>query len=162
MKERGIKTEVKVIGAHNGFSVLHVVNKSYENSPFIGYRVVGQWEDFRYCKVGDENKPKKYILEFFRSADDAKKDIDDYVNGKVIRVTEEENSKYVLEPNRRHSWAFSKKMLLTIMNKHKSATPKMKYLYEERLDDANFHSYARALSNEDYDGFLGILNEEYK
>lgn len=74
--------------------------------------------------------------------------------------------KRVAALNMKYGWGFSKGMLLDLLRRYKKAyeagNERSMAMMEERLTDANFHSYCALLDEKKFDEFKALVEEEYK
>ena len=81
------------------------------------------------------------------------------------QLTEKEYEQ-VVQLNRRNWWGFSKGMLLDLLRRYKKAyeagDERSMAMMEERLTDANFHSYCALLEEKKFDEFKALVKEEYE
>ena len=94
------------------------------------------------------------------SLEQAKELIDDLEKGKIV-LTEKERYNWVLHPNSKNGWGFSKQMLLELIKQYKKATPRRKIGYLERLEDANFHYEYGLLEDEKFEELIEFINERF-
>lgn len=151
----------KLVANHNGILIIHHIERYYDKWGFAR----DTYEHFELCKPDGTEEPWKRannrLFTYYRTVAEAKRGIEDYLKGGVILYTDAQRNKYVHNYNKKHSWGFTKPMLLTTMRMHKKGDKVMKLLMEERLEDANFHNYCSALADGDYDKFMKFLIEEY-
>lgn len=164
MDEYGREQKTSVVGTHNGFSIIKIETTCYRyaNGRYSKkYGVSSRYSTMAFCENGTENKPSCRIIAMGSLIEDVKKEIDDYVGGKVVRLTEGEYHKYISGPNHKCGWGFSSDDLFAFLKAYKRGDKKKRYIIEERLTDANFHSFCSLLCNEEYDKFEELVREEY-
>lgn len=124
-------------------------------------------EHYELCKKDETtptpwNRAKNRLTTWARTIEDIKHIADEILSGKKVVYTDAQRKKYVSNYNSKHGWGFSKQTLLQTMRMHQNGTPEMKLLMEDRLQDANFHDYSGLLATKNYEGFMKLLNEDYK
>lgn len=138
----------KKVCEYNGFSIIRVDVRNY----FY----------YEFCKVGDEKSPSKAYNILTDTIVECKGYIDNFIKDDTFFFTQGEYHKYVSAPNKKCGWRYGYESLMRIMRQHQKADKRIKYLLQERLTDANFHSESGLLSNEDYDGFVELVTKTYK
>lgn len=84
-----------------------------------------------------------------------------YRNGKSYNFSDDEYNREVSDYNSRHGYGFSSRDLTELAKKHYEGDDRTKAILEERLTDANYHSYQRILSEDDYEAFESEMNKDY-
>ena len=153
-----------------------VVEENYKGFDIIKVKVIKYWyyagyyrdtidkieTYFTFCAHGNSNRP---TMEYGARADklsEIKECIDNFIKDDCLYYTEAERNKYIYNPNSKNEWGFSYDDLIKLMNAHKKADKRIKQLYEDRLEDANFHSYCGYLADERYDDYIALARKEYQ
>lgn len=80
-------------------------------------------------------------------------------------VLTDKEREQVVQLNRRNWWGFSESMLMDLLRRYKKAyeagDERSMAMMEERLTDANFHSYCALLEEKKFDEFKALVKEEY-
>lgn len=146
----------------NGYGIVRHVetwNRRVPLSEKLFYKECPKRQEthFFVCPIGKDWTKFKNLYAFTcYSLEDAMELIEQIINGKTI-LTNEERTKWVISPNERNDWGFSKKQLLSILKEYqKCDNPRRKLAYVERLEDANFHEEAHLLSENDFEGFKNL------
>lgn len=92
----------------------------------------------------------------------AKTQLDRFAIGKIVILSEKERNKWVYNPNQRNEWGFSADDLRKLLKAYKKADKVRQYGYEERLTDANFHSFCSLLSKHKYDACEEWIAKTYQ
>ena len=164
-KSDGITRSRNKVDTYKGFSIIRVVAvHHWYNSYNHCYEMSRQYETkrevyYEFCKEGDENKPKQ-AYEVTAKKDEIKGVIDKFIEDDSLYFTEAERDKYVYQPNHKNHWGFSYDSLMKLMREHQKATKRIKILLEDRLNDANFHSWAGLLSQEKYKEYEELAAKE--
>ena len=169
-KSDGITKSRHKKGSYKGFSIIYVLAVHHWYDKWDNrYMMSRQYETKResyleFCKEGDENCPSKAYTPYphVKSVDDIKKCIDNYIADDSIYFSDAEREKYVHAPNRKCEWAYGYDSLMKVMREHQKASKKIKLLLEDRLVDANFHSWAGLLSSGDYNNYEELAAKECK
>ena len=152
-----------------------VVEEDYKGFDIIKVKVTKYWlyagyyrstidkieTYFTFCAHGNSNRPS---MEYDTRADtlsEIKEKIDNFIKDDCLYFTEAERNKYVYNPNSKNGWGFSYDDLIKLMNAHKRADKRIKRLYEDRLEDANFHGYCGYLAEGRYDDYIALAKSEY-
>lgn len=166
MDKYGREEAVSVVGTYKGFSIIRVTTTQYGRSPYSNKysKVWGKtnvYQDYFFCKAGSERKPTQRFVCYCSNLESAKKNIDRLLSGAEVILTRGEYARRIQVPNEKCEWGFSKADLLSFMKKHERGDKKTKYVIEERLTDANFHSYCGLLFDGKYDKFAELVKQEY-
>jgi hypothetical protein len=108
---------------------------------------------YEFCKEGDENRPSCAYDSKSKSVAEAKENIDKFIADDTLFFTDAEREKYVRKPNDKCDYGYGYDSLMKLMREHQKADKRIKILLEDRLVDANFHSFAGLLSKGDYKGY---------
>lgn len=84
-----------------------------------------------------------------------------YRQGKSYNISDDEYNRKVSDYNSRHGWGFTSKELTDLAKQHYEGDDRTKAILQERLTDANYHSFEKALDEDDYERFESHMNEEY-
>lgn len=84
-----------------------------------------------------------------------------YRNGKSYNLSDDEYNKEISDYNSRHGYGFSSRELTDLAKQHYEGNDRTKAILEERLTDANYHSYQRALEQDDYEAYESEMNKDY-
>jgi len=161
----GKTTQRRIVKTHKGFSIIKVKVIEWWKSQFSsGYsnipnKVVVYYD---FCKEGDETKPSQAYECNAKDITECALCIDNFIKDNCLYYTAAERNKYIYNPNSKHGWGFSYDDLITLMKAHKKANKRIKQLYEDRLEDANFHSYCGYLAEERYDDYIALARKEYQ
>ena len=156
------KTTRQKVEEYKGFLIIREIWE-HQN----GWYNVEKSISYFLCKP-DETTPKPWnraenrLYTWGRTIEDVKKIADELLAGKKVVYTDADRQKYVNNYNRKHGWGFNKNTLLATMRMHQNGTPEMKRLMEDRLEDANFHSYCGDLCENDYGAFMQRIENEIK
>jgi len=160
------RTKRRVVETYKGFDIIKVIVEYFHKS-FYGYEYDDDWVDrrtvyFDFCKEGEGKKSSQAYSVYAKNISDCKECIDKFIEDDSLYFTDEEVRKYVTKPNHDCGWAYGYDSLMKLMKQHQKADKRMKRLIEDRLSDANFHSEAGFLSQEDYVGFTDLVRKTYK
>lgn len=84
-----------------------------------------------------------------------------YRNGKSYNLSDAEYDREISDYNSRHGYGFSSRELTDLARQHYEGDDRTKAILEERLTDANYHKYQKALADDDYEQFEAHMNEDY-
>ena len=76
-------------------------------------------------------------------------------------MTKADRRKYITKPNYNCDWGFNKEDCQKFLEEHKKGNMRTRYIIEERLEDANFHTLCGLLSNMEYDKAMKYIEEDY-
>ena len=161
----GKTTQRRIVKTHKGFSIIKVKVIEWWKSQFSsGYSNIPNKVEVYYdfCKEGDETKPSQAYECNAKNIAECQECIDNFIKDDCLYYTAAERNKYIYNPNRKNGWGFSYDDLIKLMNAHKKADKRIKRLYEDRLEDANFHSYCGYLADERYDDYIALARKEYQ
>lgn len=153
-----------------------VVEEDYKGFDIIKVKVTKYWyyagyyrntidkieTYFTFCAHGNSNRPSMEYDTRSATLSEIKEKIDYFIKDNCLYYTAAERNKYIYNPNSKHGWGFSYDDLITLMRAHKKADKRIKQLYEDRLEDANFHSYCGYLAEERYDDYIALARKEYQ
>lgn len=100
---------------------------------------------YRIGKAGRGYQITNLLNAHTATIDEAQTLIDDMLDNGTIQLTIKEYQEWVKRPNRENNWCFSKQDLQETLEAYKRAKPRKRYGYEQRLTDANFHSFCGLL-----------------
>ena len=160
------ESRMLVLGNYNGYDIIKVRIENYHRN-FYGTGYDTSWIEkvehrYEFCKAGESSRPSQAYNNYARSIEECKGQIDKFIKDDTLYFTGEELRKYVTNPNVACKLAYGHDSLMRVMREHQKADKRMKRLIEERLTDANFHSECGYLINEDYDGFIKFVTENWK
>ena len=155
---------------YKGYQIIKVVQykhswDNWEKKYFKKFR--GQLQGtknayYTFCDSGaDISKENTHYMTNRGDEEGCKICIDKLVDGTMYYFTNGEFHKEVTSYCAKKGWGFSKKDLLAMLKRHKSGTLRDKAIVEERLTDANFHSYCSLICDGDYNGYLELVRKEY-
>lgn len=155
--------EMKIVENFNGYNIVREVETWNRRVPFtekVFYKECPIRQETYYfvCPIGEDwTKDKNFYAFCNYSIEGARGLVDQIIRGKIV-LTNEERRKWVIKPNEKNGWGFSKKMLFALLKAYQKETnPRRKLAYVERLEDANFHEEAHLLSENDFEGFKNLL-----
>lgn len=156
----GYKTKKNLVGQYNGFFIYRIVTEVRQWDRFYRCytdRIVQERISYRFSKK--ENGP---LFECYRdSFEDIINCIDEFISGNVYYMTETDRRKYITNPNNDCGWAFNKEDCIRFLKDHKNGSIRTKYIIEERLEDANFHTFCGLLSKREYYKAMKYIEEDY-
>lgn len=162
----GHKTSRTPLEVYNGYRIIRVTEIEYERSIFDSSRYSDYPKrkeiHYDFCKEGNEKKPSQHYGSWASSIKECKECIDNFIKDDSIYFTAEERQKYVHRPNEKCDYAYGYDSLMKLMREHKKADKRIKILLEDRLVDANFHSWAGLLSSGNYKGYEELAAKECK
>jgi len=162
----GHKTSRTPLEVYNGYRIIRVTEIEYERSIFDSSRYSDYPKrkeiHYDFCKEGNEKKPSQHYGSWASNIKECKECIDNFIKDDSIYFTAEEREKYVYKPNRKCDYAYGYDSLMKLMREHQKADKRIKILLEDRLTDANFHSWAGLLSKGDYKGYEELAAKECK
>ena len=156
--KRNSKATKEFVGDYKGYPIRKVTTTYFRQSPwdccYYDTSLIQSVDvSFEFgVKGGDVNNKSERYSYYARSLDNVREVIDKIENGKIV-LTEKEWYDWVIKPNTKNGWGFTSSMLLEIMRLYKKASPRRRVGYIERLEDANFHTEAEWLENENYEEF---------
>ena len=160
----GHKTSRTPLGVYNGYNIIRVTETEYERSIFDSSRFSDYPKKkeihYDFCEEGNEKKPSQHYGSWASNVKECKECIDNFIKDNSIYFTAEERQKYVYKPNEKCGYAYGYDSLMKVMREHQKADKRIKILLEDRLVDANFHSWAGLLSNGDYKGYEELAAKE--
>ena len=161
------RTKRRVVETYKGFDIIKVIVEYFHKSCFYEYYYDDDWVDtreihFDFCKEGEGKRPSQAYSVYANNISHCKECIDKFIEDDSLYFTDEEVRKYVRKPNHDCDWRYGYDSLMKLMKQHQKADKRMKRLIECRLSDANFHSEAGFLSEEDYVGFTDLVRKTYK
>lgn len=113
-------------------------------------------------KGGNINNSSHRYAWQYTDVEGAKGMIDLIESGKRIALTEKERRDWVLRPNEKAQWGFSKQSLTALINAYRKETsPRRRMGYLERLEDANFHTEYELLENGEYDELEKLIADTF-
>ena len=145
------KETKEVVGEYNGFAIYRVTIQGREWDYFHRcYTDKITHTDVYYTFAKGVGKP---LYDCYRcTVDSLCEAIDEFINGTTCFLTKAERRKYIAKPNEECEWGFSKKDCQKFLEEHKKGNIKTQYIIEERLEDANFHTFCGLLCAKDYNG----------
>ena len=156
----GYKTTKNLVGQYNGFFIYRIVTEVREWDRFYRCytdRIVQERIGYQFSKK--ENGP---LFECYRySLEDITNCIDEFISGNIYYMTKADRRKYITKPNEECGWGFNKEDCQKFLEEHKKGNMRTKYIIEERLEDANFHTFCGLLSNMEYDKAMKYIEEDY-
>lgn len=164
VKSGRTKKRMLVYQNYKGFDIIktNIIDWWY----YHGYHKIidKQYVEFSFCKHGESNRPSmEYSLyPTPKNIEETKLCIDNFIEDNCLYFTHAELNKYVYAPNRKNEWGFNKKMLYSLINSWKKADKRIKLLYEERLTDANFHTFCGYLSEGNLEEAKKWIEEEMR
>ena len=160
----GHKTSRTPLGVYNGYNIIRVTEIEYERSIFDSSRFSDYPKrkeiHYDFCKEGNEKKPSQHYGSWASNINECKECIDNFIKDDSIYFTAEERQKYVYKPNEKCDYGYGYDSLMKLMREHQKADKRIKILLEDRLVDANFHSWAGLLSKGDYKGYEELAAKE--
>lgn len=160
----GHKTSRESMSEYFGFTIIKVTEIDYARSIFDPSRFSNFIDKkeihYDFCKVGDEKYPSKHYSAWASNVKECKECIDNFRKDDSIYFTKEEREKYVYKPNRKCDWGYGYDSLMKVMREHQKADKRIKKLLEDRLVDANFHSWAGYLAQGDYKAYEELSAKE--
>lgn len=148
-----IKRYYSVVEVFMGFLIVRV------RVEYIGSLNTTTTTHYEACKMVEGNQTpykngnNRIENSWGKTIDEVKSIIVEMTNGNIPMITDAEWNKYVFQYNKKHGYAFTKKMLLATMRAHQNGDAKMKQLMRDRLEDANYHTYCSDLYNNDYKSY---------
>ena len=162
----GHKTSRTPLEVYNGYCIIRVTEIEYARSMFYSSRYSDYPKSkevhYDFCKEGNEKKPSQHYGSWASNIKECKECIDNFIKDDSIYFTAEEREKYVHRPNKKCDYAYGYDSLMKLMREHQKADKRIKILLEDRLVDANFHSWAGFLSECDYKGYEELAAKEHK
>lgn len=162
----GHKTSRTPLEVYNGYRIIRVTEIEYARSIFDSSRYSDYPKSkeihYDFCEYGNEKKPSQHYGSWAHNIKECKECIDNFIKDNSIYFTAEERQKYVYKPNEKCDYAYGYDSLMKLMREHQKADKRIKILLEDRLVDANFHSWARLLSTCDYKGYEELAAKEFK
>ena len=160
----GHETQRRPIAEHRGYSIIKVTELTYHRSLW-GDGYDRHWIDkkeiyYRFCAIGEEKRPSCDYMIQSKDVLSVRERIDSMLDKGEVILTHGEYQKYVKGPNIKNDYGFSLQELLKLMEKHKNGDSKTKYIIEERLTDANYHSECGLLC-ENYDKFKDYVLKKH-
>ena len=160
----GRKTSRLAMDLHRGYRVIKVTEITYARNIFDPSRF-SDWVDkkevhFTFCKEGNEKRPSQDYNAWAKTIAECKECIDKFIEDDSLYFTDEEREKYVRKPNHKCDYAYGYESLMKLMREHQKADKRMKVLLEDRLVDANFHSWAGLLKEQKYDEYEELAAKE--
>lgn len=132
----------KLIEIYKGHPLFLTDTFDYANeSNYIGIAV----------KAGDISKKSDRYDFIARNVEGAKAMVD-RIEGGFIQLTEKERNDWVVKPNMKAKWGFTRRGILGIYKAYQKADERRKVGYLERLTDANFHCEAEYIENGNLEG----------
>ena len=161
----GHKTSRNPMKEYRGFTIIQVTNIEYERSIFDPSRFSDYLKrkevHYTFCKVGNEKRPSQDYSAWAKNVAECKECIDKFLEDDSLYFTDEEREKYVCKPNRKCDWGYGYDSLMKILKEHQKADKRMKFLLEDRLNEANFHYEAGLLTEGKYDEFEAFIAKQY-
>lgn len=163
--KKSSKTTRELLNTYKGFPIFREVTEYYKyvgNDLYDKTRIT-HVSSYIGCAVkgGNINKSSDVYDNYHKSQEGIKKLIDRIIGGEIV-LTEKEFHDWVVKPNAKNGWGFSKRTLSALVQAYKKADARRRLGYLERLTDANFHSERDALESGDYDlcmkVFLNVMN----
>ena len=157
-------TKRKVVDTYKGYPIFKETTQ-YFRLAYCGLYDTSRVKDTNIY-YGAATKGGNYSLSsdryayYCRSLEQAKGLIDRIEEGEII-LTEKERYDWVLHPNSKNGWGFSKQMLLELIKQYKKATPRRRIGYLERLEDANFHYEYGLLEEGKFEELIEFIKESF-
>lgn len=150
------------VSNYKGYDIIKVSVKEHEYS-----RALERYTDwgrtkvhYDFCEAGNANKPSTYYEVWKDSVEDCKACVDKHISGEEIYFTSGERQKYVYAPNHKNGWGFNYESIMRLMKQHQKADKRIQTLLEDRLEDANFHTYCGLLCEKKYKEFEELAASE--
>ena len=147
---------------YKGFDIIRVKVTTHEYSHVL-HRYV-EWgkttTHFDFCATGNIKKPSMHYEVYAKSVEDCKERIDKFIEDDSTCFTAGERQKYIYTPNHKNSWGFNYESLMKLMKQHQKAEKRIQILLEDRLEDANYHSYCGLLCEKRYKEFEELAAKE--
>ena len=161
----GHKTSREPLDIYNGYRIIKVTEIEYERSYFYP-SLYSSWPKskevhYDFCKEGDEKKPSQHYGAWASNIKKCKECIDNFIKDDSIYFTAEEREKYVHKPNKKCDYRYDYNSLMKLLKEYQKADKRIKILFEDRLVDANFHSWAGLLSSGDYKGYEELAAKRF-
>ena len=158
--KKSSKTTRELLNTYKGFPIFREVVEYYKyvgNDLYDNKRIT-HVSSHIMCAVkgGDINKSSDVYNDCYTTQECVKKLINRIIGGEIV-LTEKEFHDWVIRPNVKDSWGFSKRTLSALIRAYKKADARRRLGYLERLTDANFHSERDALESGDYDLCLKVF-----
>ena len=160
----GKKTSRYPLDVYKGFRIIKVKIIEYYRSSFSsGYTNFPEKIETHYtfCKEGEEKRPSQDYNAWADNKKECIECIDKFLADNTLYFTEEELQKYVHGPNHKNGYGFNRQSITKLFNDWKKADKRIKILYEDRLTDANFHSFCGFLCANDVEGAQKWIEEEF-
>ena len=162
----GRKTSRNKMTTYKGFDIIQVTIIEYYKPSYSQYytNIPNKKPEVHYdfCKEGESNRPSQAYEVWAKDVAKCKECIDNFIEDDTLYFTSEEREKYVYKPNHKCQWAYNYDSLMKIMREHQKADRRVKRLLEDRLEDANFHSWCGLLGEEKYDEYEKLAASELK
>lgn len=147
----GRKETKKLVGEYNGFFIYRIKTEDRQWDRYLRCYIdviIQERIGYRFSKK--ENGP---LFECYRdSFEDIINCIDEFISGNVYYMAKADRRKYITKPNEECGWGFNKEDCQKFLEEHKKGDMRTRYIIEERLEDANFHTFCGLLCAKDYNG----------
>lgn len=162
VKERTFKT----LEEYQGYAIQRVTTEKREYDHIMGgYIDMGRDNKFttriEICKVGDEGSISKCLQTYLQTVHQAETLIEGIIKGETYVLTYGDFTKYVTTPNHKCGWGFNASDLRKFLTKYKNGDARARCIIEERLTDANFHSYCSLLTEGSFSDYEKMIEEDY-
>ena len=160
----GRTTKRTPLDVYKGFRIIQVIEIEYYYSHFThNYtNLVNKREGhYTFCKDGEEKRPSQDYNAWAETKKECMECIDKFLADNTLYFTNEEREKYIYKPNRKNSWGFNRETITKLFNAWKKADKRIKRLYEDRLTDANYHSFCGLLCENDVEGAQKWIEKEF-
>lgn len=154
-RRSGFKTSRTPLEVYKGYRIIKVTEIEYFKSYYGNYYlddVKSKKVHYAFCKEGNEKRPSQDYDAWAKTKNECIEAIDNFIKDDTLYYTNEERQKYVYAPNHKNGYGFSRESLTKLFNAWKKADKRMKKLYEDRLENANYHSFNSYLTSNDIEG----------
>lgn len=141
---------------YKGYDIIRVTTTYFHRSIFsceYTSLVDRVYKKYTFCKTGLSNRPSQLYDAYADTCEKCCECIDEFLKDDSLYFTAEEREKWVHKPNRKNGWGFSYDSIMRLMRQHQKGDKRIKRLLEDRLTDANFHSYCSLISDGKYKEF---------
>lgn len=148
---------------YKGYDIIRVTTTYFHRSILsCGYTglVDRVHKEYTFCKTGLSNRPSQFYDAYADTPEKCCECIDKFLKDDSLYFTEEEREKWVRKPNRKNCWGFSYDSIMRLMRQHQKGDKRIKRLLEDRLTDANFHSFCDLIFDGKYKEFEELAARE--
>lgn len=163
-RRSGFKTSREPLESYRGYRIIKVIDTEYFKSMYGNYYteyVKNKEVHYTFCKEGEEKRPSQDYDAWLKNKNECFDAIDSFIEDDSLYFTGEERQKYIYGPNHKNSWGFNRESLTKLFNAWKKADKRMRRLYEDRLEDANYHTFNGYLASNDIEGAQRYIEEEF-